>query len=274
MLEDFSALKTESKKPEVPSGPGRPASAAGATEKQQPDTEEPSVEDFMSDDDFAKHLQDGMAEMLGNIGKDPADMKDEFEKIFGAIAAAAGSDDLPLPSAPTAASASNSTALPTFGNPKDADFQETIRRTMERMQASGEQATAAAATEAGSDDLIAELLKSMQAGGEEGSEEEFSKLLLGMMEQLTNKDILYEPMKELNDKFPGWMEKNKDKVSAEELKRYQEQQVLAKEIVVKFEEATFSDSNPKDREYIVDRMQKVSTEILMAFISSMSMSSC
>lgn len=262
MLEDFSALKTESKKPDVPSGPGRPTSAAGATEKKQLDAEEPSVEDFMSDDDFAKHLQDGMAEMLGNMGKDPADMKDEFEKIFGAIAAAAGSDDLPLPSAPTAAaaSASNSTALPTFGNPKDADFQETIRRTMERMQASGEQATAAA-TEAGSDDLIAELLKSMQASGEEGSEEEFSKLLLGMMEQLTNKEILYEPMKELNDKFPGWMEKNKDKVSAEDLKRYEEQQVLAKEIVVKFEEATFSDSNAKDREYIVDRMQKVSTEI-------------
>jgi len=33
-------------------------------------------------------------------------------------------------------------------------------------------------------------------------------MLLGMMEQLTNKDILYEPMKELDDKFPDWMEKN------------------------------------------------------------------
>jgi peroxin-19 len=256
MLEDFSALKTESKKPDVPSGPGRPASAAGTTEKQ-PDAEEAALDDFMSDDDFAKQLQDGMAEMLGNIGN-PAEMKDEFEKIFGAIAAAAGTDDLPLPAAPTGASASSSTALPTFGNPKEPDFQETIRRTMERMQASGEQATAAA-TEAGSDDFLADLLKTMQAGGGEGSEEEFSKLLLGMMEQLTNKDILYEPMKELNDKFPAWMEKNKDKVSAEDLKRYEEQQVLAKEIVVKFEEPTFSDANAKDREYIVDRMQKVST---------------
>jgi len=256
MLEDFSALKTDSKKPDVPSGPGRPSSAAGAAE-----TTEPTLEEVLSDDDFAKQLQEGMAEMLGGI-ENSAGMKDEFEKIFKEIAAAAGSEDLPTPPAPktNAASASTSSALPTFGNPKEPDFQETIRRTMERMAVSGEQATAAA-TEAGSDDFLADLLKSMsQAGGADGSEEEFSKLLLGMMEQLTNKDVLYEPMKELSDKFPEWMEKNKDKVSAEELQRYEEQQTLAREIVVKFEEPTFSDANAKDREYIVDRMQKVSKE--------------
>lgn len=256
MLEDFSALKTEPKRPDVPSGPGRPTDAAGPAEKQ-PSSEEPTLEEVLSDDEFAKRLQDGMAEMLGGIENSP-EMKEEFEKIFRDIAAAAGTDDdLPIPSAQTAASTSASTAIPTFGNPKEPDFQETIRRTMERMAASGEQATAAA-TEAGSDDFLNDLLKTMsQAGGADGSEEEFSKLLMGMMEQLTNKDILYEPMKELNDKFPEWMEKNKDKVSAEELKRYEEQQALAKEIVAKFEEPTFSDANAKDREYIVDRMQKV-----------------
>lgn len=133
---------------------------------------------------------------------------------------------------------------------------------MERMQASGEQATAAAQSE-GSDDFMAELLKQMQAGGGlegglEGSEEEFSKMLMGMMEQLTNKDILYEPMKELNDKFPDWMAKNKQSISEEDRKRYEVQEGLAKEIVAKFEESTYSDSNTTDREYIVDRMQKVS----------------
>ncbi len=94
--------------------------------------------------------------------------------------------------------------------------------------------------------------------GGEGGEEGFSKMLMGMMEQLTNKEILYEPMKELNDKFPGWLEKNRDQTPVDDLKRYEEQQVLVKEIVAKFDEPTFSDSNAKDREYIVDRMQKVS----------------
>ena len=276
MLEDFSALKTDSAaKPGITSGPGRPATTTttstttdAATDKQ-PALNEPNLEDILSDDDFAKQLQAGMAEMLGGIESTP-EMQKEFEKIFQDIAAAAGNvDDLPLPSAPAPAAApaptpttaaSTSAPAATFGNPKEADFAETIRRTMERMQASGEQATAAA-TEAGSDDLLADLLKTMGGAGDgEGSEEEFSKLLMGMMEQLTNKDILYEPMKELNDKFPEWMERNKEKVSAEDLKRYEEQQALAREIVVKFEEKTFSDANPKDREYIVERMQKVSTQ--------------
>lgn len=259
MLEDFNALKTESKKPDVPSGPGRPDIAAGANDETST-LKEPTLEEVMSDDEFAKQLQEGMAEMLGNIEADP-DMKDHFEKIFRDIATAAGTDDdVPLPSASAPTSASTSTALPSFGNPKDADFQETIRRTMERMQTSGEQATAAATT-AGSDDMLAQLLKTMQSGeleGGEGSEDELSKMLMGMMEQLTNKEILYEPMKELNEKFPEWLEKNKATVSAEDLKRYEEQQALAKEIVTKFEEPTFSDANAKDREYIVDRMQKVS----------------
>lgn len=129
---------------------------------------------------------------------------------------------------------------------------------MERMQTSGEQATAAAAAE-GSDDFLAELLKQMQSGGleGEGSEEEFSKMLMGMMEQLTHKDILYEPMKELHEKFPGWLEKNRAATSKEDLERYELQQKLVSEIVAKFEEPNYADTSKEHHEYIVDRMQKV-----------------
>ncbi|KAI0017075.1 Pex19 protein [Xylariomycetidae sp. FL0641] len=141
---------------------------------------------------------------------------------------------------------------------QDASFQETIRRTMARMQESGDQATAAAAAEGSDDDFIVEMMKAMSdLPGGEGKEEDFSKMLMGMMEQLTNKEILYEPMKELNDKYPGWMEKNQEKLSQEDLKRYVEQKVLVAEMVAKFEEPTYADSNVADREYIVDRMQRM-----------------
>ena len=150
-----------------------------------------------------------------------------------------------------------------------ASFQDTIQRTMQRMQASGEQATAAAVTaEDTNDDILAQMLRQMQDGGSSGggeagaasgdTEEEFSKMLLGMMEQLTNKEILYEPMRELHDKFPAWMEKSRDTVSKDDLRRYEEQQVLVAEIVARFEEKGYSDSNAAHREYIVERMQKVS----------------
>lgn len=189
------------------------------------------------------------------------EMQAQFESIFKELgAAAAATGEAPSTASVPAAEAPKDTRASSSTTGADASFQETIRRTMERMQASGEQATAAAQSE-GSDDFMAELLKQMQAGGGlegEGSEEEFSKMLMGMMEQLTNKDILYEPMKELNDKFPDWMAKNKDSISEEDRKRYEVQEGLAKEIVAKFEQSTYSDANTADREYIVDRMQKVS----------------
>jgi len=249
MLDEFSTVKIDAAKPEIPPGPAAapapaPAPAVSTTE-----------EEALSEDDFAKQLQAGMADLLGEL-ENSAEMQAQFESIFKELGAAASTNADPASSAPTPPAAGNSSSK--AGPAAEASFQETIRRTMERMQTSGEQATAAATAE-GSDDFLAELMKQMQGGGMdgEGNEEEFSKMLMGMMEQLTNKEILYEPMKELNDKFPEWLEKNREKTPVEELKRYEEQQTLVREIVQKFEEPTFSDSNTADREYIVDRMQKM-----------------
>jgi peroxin-19 len=145
-------------------------------------------------------------------------------------------------------------------SPKAGDdpFQETIRKTMERMQESGEQASAAVgADEPG--DILAEMLKQMQGEGMGApeNEEDFSKMILGMMEQLTNKDILYDPMKELNDKYPGWMASHQTSVKAEDMQRFKEQQGLVSEIVARFEAPGYADTNTADREFIVERMQKV-----------------
>lgn len=180
-------------------------------------------------------------------------MQAQFEDIFKQIAASEGTSDPAAPSGPA-----NTAPAP---NVEDASFQDTIRRTMERMQASGEQATAAAAS-GGADDFMSEMLKQLSSGdlgalGGEENEEEFSKMLMGMMEQLTNKEILYEPMKELDEKFPAWLAKNGSTTPKEDLKRYEEQRTVVREIVAKFEEKTYSDSNAADREFIVDRMQKV-----------------
>lgn len=190
-------------------------------------------------------------------------MQQQFEDMFKQMAAASGDA---VPGVETGAEGSSAAKSGGADAAADASFQETIRRTMERMQTSGDQATAAAATGSG-DDFMSELMKQMSSGdfSGEGSEEEFSKMLMGMMEQLTNKEILYEPMKELDDKFPEWFEKNKDSTPADDLKRYEEQRQLVREIVAKFEESSYSDGNAADREYIVDRMQKVRDEDFGAY---------
>ncbi|KAG8060002.1 hypothetical protein GUJ93_ZPchr0002g25187 [Zizania palustris] len=44
-----------------------------------------------------------------------------------------------------------------------------------------------------------------------------------MMQQLLSKEILYEPMKDIVEKYPKWLEDNKSKISKEEYMRYQNQ---------------------------------------------------
>lgn len=205
-----------------------------------------------------------MADLLGELESSP-EMQKQFEDMIRELGKGqARSEDahttgLSVPAGLTglggAERATPSSASASEAGKGEASFQDTIRKTMERMQESGEAAGAAAATSANKeDDFMAALLKEMEAGG---SDEDFSKMLLGMMEQLTNKEILYEPMKELNSKFPDWMKKNGDKTSADDMRRYREQQRLVGEIVAKFEEPGYSDENVPSREYILERMQKV-----------------
>ncbi|CAK7201681.1 Peroxisome chaperone and import receptor [Sporothrix eucalyptigena] len=283
LLDDFSAAKIDSKAP-------APATAAPPTVPAPilpPGLEDDvDMEALLNDEDFAKQLQAGMADLIGEIEKSP-DVQKQFESLFkefgidpngggenidlaAAAAAATGQAAAAHVASQTPPSASASKSVPQAGSSSkstgaaagDASFQDTIRRTMERMQASGDQATAAAAADSeNTDDMLSEFMKQLQSGGlggpGSGNEEDLTKMLMGMMEELTNKEILYEPMKELNDKFPAWMEANRSKTSAEDLKRYEEQQVIVREIVTRFELPSYTDTNPEHREYIVDRMQKM-----------------
>lgn len=224
----------------------------------------------LSEDDFARHLQDGMAELLGGMDGNPQ-LAAEFEAMMKNLTTGGGLGGLedlvaPPPAAeaakPSTAAAAGAASKAATGSKEEKSFQDTIQETMEKIQASGAQATAAAQEE-NTDDILAELMKQMSAGGldGEGGEEDFSKMLLGMMEQLTNKDILYTPMKELNEKYPEWMKENAAKTPKEDLERYRKIEKIVGEIVAKFEEPTYKDTNVPDREYIVERMQEVSRHI-------------
>ncbi|VUC24658.1 unnamed protein product [Clonostachys rosea] len=262
MLDEFSSVKIDAKPATASSNPSPPTVAPASIPKTEPapaaaPVPEPSVEEDLSEEEFAKQLQAGMADLLGQLDSSP-DMQAQFEDMFKKMNEAAEEAGLGEEAGKSTEGNAKSTPGPQAAQANDASFQDTIRRTMERMQNSGDQATAAAAS-GGENDFMSEMLKQLSSGelGGEGGDEEFSKMLMGMMEQLTNKEILYEPMKELHDKFPAWLEKNRAATPADDLKRYDLQQKLVNEIVAKFEERTYSDSNAADREYIVDRMQKM-----------------
>jgi peroxin-19 len=282
VLDEFAATNLNSSKSNpLLSGPGRP-STTSSTIPSDPFASLGADGLLPDDDEFAASLQAGMAELLGDLEGNP-EMQKQFEdlvKELGEGVTAASSAEpsttttkgLPSENDPIAAALAGLPGASTNQTPAEkakaeASFQETIRATMERMSASSASATeATSSSSANPDDFLSTMLAEMEKGGGDpssllggaGGDEDFSKLLLGMMEQLTNKEILYEPMKELHDKFPAWMEANKETCPKPDLDRYLEQQRLVGEITGKFEEKGYADSKVDDREYIVDRMQKVS----------------
>ncbi|KAJ5795543.1 uncharacterized protein N7518_004083 [Penicillium psychrosexuale] len=201
--------------------------------------------------DFLKQL---LADVMAEEGGSGAGASAES---FAAAAAAAG-----IAAPGTQSSSGTATAGTGAGVEQAADsFNDAIKRTMGRMKESGDKATAAVSNEDDiSDDMLAQLLKAVEAGASGASEDgDLSKMFLGMMEQLSNKEMLYEPMKELDVKFGPWIEKNKNsgKVSAEDMERFETQARVVKQIVGKFEEKGFSDDDPKCREYVWEKMQEM-----------------
>lgn len=62
MLDEFSTVKLEEKDTEAPSGTGQPNTASPPEAAKLP-----SMDDILSDNDFAQQLQAGMADLLGDM---------------------------------------------------------------------------------------------------------------------------------------------------------------------------------------------------------------
>lgn len=319
VLDEFAATSltsgpsnSDSKPAPSSSGPGRPSPLPSSTTGDNAGV--PAAVGggagpgglFEDEDAFAKAMQEGMKELLGEFESNP-DMARQFEELVkelgegmampGVAAAggelgvgvapevtsqpattAAAAASSTTPSAKTPATAPSAATTTTTETPKSSTtgpaaqqttFEDRIRATMERMNASSASATAASTQAATNpeEDFLAAMLRELEsspggAGGGLGSDENFSAMLMGMMEQLTNKEILYEPMKELHDKFPQWMKENEGKVAKEDWERYVVQRRLVGEIVGKFEESGYKDGDAGYREYIVERMQEVRIDCL------------
>ena len=208
---------------------------------------------------------DAFAQQLEASGIPPGDflkqlLSDVMSEESGQKSSAAPGATSGAGSAAASAAAAAASNVAGHGPEQAGDFNDAIQRTMERMKESGERATEAASTDDGlSDDMIAQLLKAVEAGGAGGDEGDLTKMFMGMMEQLSNKEMLYEPMKELDGKFGPWIEKNKaeGKVPVEDMERYETQARVVGQIVKKFEEPGYTDEDPKCREYVWQRMQEV-----------------
>lgn len=73
-----------------------------------------------------------------------------------------------------------------------------------------------------------------------------------MMGDLVNKETMYPPMKMMKEEYPDYLEKNMDKLSSDELERYNNQLDVIEEICAKFE----AEGEP-DQQSIIDSLYKL-----------------
>ncbi|RKP32499.1 Pex19 protein [Metschnikowia bicuspidata] len=131
------------------------------------------------------------------------------------------------------------------------NFDAVMKDTMERLKKSGKNIDEQLKNDpaaANPEFMLTQLLAGLGNGSD--GDLDMSKLLTSMLELLSSKDVLYEPIKDLNTKFPAYLEEQKDKLSADEHERYTKQYEITNDIVAVFEGPSYDNDNTEHREKI------------------------
>lgn len=265
--------------------PKSAANNAAAASKQEQKTEQDSKDNLSKDEDendedalstafaseFAKGMESLMRELAENSGLD-LDARDDTKRDRAMSAAWEAMLVEEMNKMPGTAPASTSTASttqqtrpmppPSTSKPEpnkpsaaagDA-FQSRIRNAMDKLKSSesdfNSSTTSPLPAFPGSDDpSLAALLQGLNPG--EG--DELTGVLEAMMGQLMSKDVLYEPLKELDEKFPSYLTSH-PALPAEDKERYEKQISCIKRLLSIFENKGYDEENAKTRENITEVM--------------------
>ena len=104
----------------------------------------------------------------------------------------------------------------------DGEMDENVAKTLKMLAEASKGMEGADASQA--EEMGEELMQKMMEEFEKmGQKDDFASVVDGMMHQLLSKDVMYEPMKQVCDKFPEWLADNEDKLPKEEYERYGQQ---------------------------------------------------
>ncbi|TFK47301.1 Pex19 protein [Heliocybe sulcata] len=136
-------------------------------------------------------------------------------------------------------------------------FQKSIRQAMEKLESSESAMQSEAG--AGGDESLDALLKQLSGalGEGEGEDGDMQGLLESMMSQLMSKEVLYEPLKELNDKFPSYLSDNASSLSPDDKSRYEAQYHCVTKIVQIFEDPSYSEEDTEKGKQVVELMNEM-----------------
>lgn len=210
--------------------PPPPVQAKTASRPVQGPTPPPADDSMGSIDDMMKHL------MQGNLDEGGDGQADEFlGKLLQEMQSHIGAElqqvqgDSQLPSKPSSPQKSKSPASspktkrqssPSSSNNDTNDVDQAISSLIEGMtnQAKLDEPNPTSSNGISQDEMLSAMMGQLGEGLGGGDDAGFNAdaLIDGMMEQLLAKDLMYEPMKKVAEKFPAWLEENKGKLPQEE----------------------------------------------------------
>ncbi|SNX86843.1 related to PEX19 - required for biogenesis of peroxisomes (peroxin) [Melanopsichium pennsylvanicum] len=198
----------------------------------------------------------------------------QFEAMMAGLGGPTPSSSSSAVGAGGAATHSSSTAK---ADGKPANFNDALNATMAKLKQSDASATAETSSSLSSDnpfaglsgaegEEMAKLLAALSGGGGgdlsglEGAMDnpELTKMLEGMMDELMSREILYEPLKELRDKYPAYLSGSESKdITNEDRKRYEQQSKYIDEIVRIFEEPGYDAKDKRKAARVQELMNQM-----------------
>lgn len=246
--------------------PSPPSAHPSPGHHESSDSEDESWQNSLPDD-FARDLAEGMEALLSSMKEeDGGEFKKHLEammaadgdpasvNIFQALGAMAEADTT-SPKAPPTPRAGSSNAGTAPGVPQN--FQDAIKNTMDKLKESDTSAKENADPSSPDDQLAALFEQMMSAQGGLPDESQLQNMLQGFMEELMSKEIMYEPLKEMNRQYPGWLNERKATLPKEDVDRYQTQSEIVAAVVKKFEDPAWEADEKAGGEKFAARQQEV-----------------
>lgn len=120
----------------------------------------------------------------------------------------------------------------------EADLEANLARTMNHLAQNAKDLENAGSL---NEDFFKSMADMNLSGGD--GDMDFLPLMQGMMQNLLSKDVLYPALKDLREKYPGWLEDNKVSLTSEEFARYDNQYKVVGRICSEYEAESSSDSD-------------------------------
>jgi len=130
----------------------------------------------------------------------------------------------------------------------DAHVAETLEKLAQQTRQTLQGLDSAAQEDPAGEKLVENLFKQFE---EIGGTQDMQSVVDTMMRQLLSKEILHEPMKEIGERYPIWLEERKSTISKEDYERYSCQYELIKQLCKVYE------AEPDNFDKIVELMQKM-----------------